>query len=65
MKKPSIEIPKLGAQEMKHANAGARIAFAGHPMDDFMDRTFAALKQRRSRKSAFIKPVKKNATFTY
>lgn len=60
-----LNIPKLTESEASKMADGARHAFAGHPMDDFMARTFRALKQRRERKSKFQVQPKKGTPQAY
>ena len=58
-----LNIPELTEPEYKKMADGARHAFAGHPMDDFMSHVFRALKERREKHSQFvIKPKKKTPT---
>lgn len=55
MSKHVLNIPKLTESEMTRFTNGARMAFAGHPMDVFLDHAFKAAKEHHDRKAAFLK----------
>ncbi len=44
-----LELPKISDKEAEKLAQACRLALGDHPMDQFMDRVFEALRERRRR----------------
>ena len=45
-----LKLPKISDKEAEELAQACRLAFGGHPMDEFMDKVFAVAREHRKRR---------------
>jgi hypothetical protein len=45
-----LELPKISKKEAEELAQACRLALGDHPMDEFMDRVFEAVREHRRRR---------------